>query len=99
MTATDPDFRLPDESVLRAHTHCIGNTGSGKRSTLLDALGLFYGDGCGPGYFQSLIPDVLAAYHVKFRDIRSFADLARSAEEPGRTDTGSDGSESTKPTR
>lgn len=68
MNAKHPEFRLPDESVLRAHAHCIGNTGSGKRSTLLDALGLYYGDGCGPGYFQSITLDNLAAFLAEFDD-------------------------------
>ncbi|MBX9623085.1 MAG: hypothetical protein K2X82_04650 [Gemmataceae bacterium] len=99
MTAEHHEFRLPDESVLRDHAHCIGSIGSGKRSTLLDAHGLCYGYGCGPGDCQSLIPDVLAAYHAKFRDIRSFGDPARPTEEPGRTATGTDGSGNTEPTR
>ncbi|MBY0514026.1 MAG: hypothetical protein K2P78_08970 [Gemmataceae bacterium] len=40
MTAKHPEFRLPDESVLRAHAHCIGNTGSGKRDWLVASLTL-----------------------------------------------------------
>lgn len=100
MTAKHPEFHLPDESVLAAHAHWVGDAGSGKQTTLLDALGLSYGDGHGGTYFQSISLETLALFHAKFRDIRSFADLVRYAEGPARdTATGTDGSGHTEPPR
>lgn len=49
----------------------------------LISLGLYHGEGYGKTYFQSIPLDTLTAFIAKFRDVRSFADLARYAEEPG----------------
>lgn len=54
-----------------------------RAQSLLMSLGLYYGDAYGKTFFQSITLDTLTAFLAKFRDIRSFADLARYAEEPG----------------
>jgi hypothetical protein len=54
-----------------------------RAQSLLVALGLYYGDAYGKTFFQSITLDTLTAFIRKFRDIRSFADLARYADEPG----------------
>jgi hypothetical protein len=54
-----------------------------RAQSLLVSLGLYYGDAYGKTFFQSITLDTLTAFLTKFRDIRSFADLARYAEEPG----------------
>ena len=54
-----------------------------RAQSLLVSLGLYYGDAYGKSFFQSITLDTLTAFLAKFRDIRSFADLARYAEEPG----------------
>ena len=100
MTAKRPELRLPDEGVLAAHAHCVGDTGSGKQSTLLAALGGHSGDGLGQAYFRSVAPDALAAFLAKFRDARPLADPARHADGPGGgAATGTDESESTESPR
>lgn len=50
---------------------------------LLIALGLYFGEAYGKSYFQSIALDTITAFLTKFPDIRSFADFARYAEEPG----------------
>lgn len=82
MNAENKDLRLPDPSALREHAHVIGSVGSGKWKSLLAALGLDYEDGDGGSYFSSVSAETLANL-AKFRDVRSFADLARYVEEPG----------------
>ena len=54
-----------------------------RAQSLLVSLGLYYGDAYGKTFFQSITLDTLTAFLSKFRDIRSFTDLARYAEEPG----------------
>ncbi len=54
-----------------------------RAQSLLTALGLYYGDAYGKSFFQSVTLDTLTAFLAKFRDVRSFADLARYAEQPG----------------
>ncbi len=54
-----------------------------RAQSLLTALGLYYGDAYGKSFFQSVTLDTLTAFLTKFRDVRSFADLARYAEQPG----------------
>lgn len=54
-----------------------------RAQSLLVSLGLYYGDAYGKTFFQSITLDTLTAFLTKFRDIRSFSDLARYAEEPG----------------
>lgn len=54
-----------------------------RAQSLLTALGLYYGDAYGKSFFQSVTLDTLTAFLGKFRDVRSFADLARYAEQPG----------------
>lgn len=54
-----------------------------RAQSLLVSLELYYGDAYGKTFFQSITLDTLTAFLAKFRDIRSFADLARYAEEPG----------------
>ena len=54
-----------------------------RAQSLLTSLGLYYGDAYGKSFFQSVTLDTLAAFLGKFRDVRSFADLARYAEQPG----------------
>ena len=54
-----------------------------RAQSLLTALGLHYGDAYGKSFFQSVTLDTLTAFLGKFRDIRSFADLARYADHPG----------------
>ena len=101
MTAKHPELRLPDEGVLAAHAHCVGDTGSGKQSTLLAALGGHFGDGFGQACFQSVAPDALAAFLAKFRDAGPLADPARHADARpgGGAATGADESESTETPR
>jgi hypothetical protein len=54
-----------------------------RAQSLLVSLGLYFGDAYGKTYFQSITLDTLSAFLAKFRDIRSFVDFARYAEEPG----------------
>lgn len=54
-----------------------------RAQSLLTSLGLYYGDAYGKSFFQSVTLDTLAAFLGKFRDVRSFFDLARYAEQPG----------------
>lgn len=54
-----------------------------RAQSLLTSLGLYYGDAYGKSFFQSVTLDTLTAFLRKFRDVRSFADLARYAEQPG----------------
>ncbi len=54
-----------------------------RAQSLLVSLGLYFGDAYGKSYFQSITLDTLTAFLAKFRDIGSFSDLARYAEEPG----------------
>jgi type IV secretory pathway TraG/TraD family ATPase VirD4 len=51
-----------------------------RAQSLLVSLGLYYGEAYGKTFFQSITLDTLTAFLTKFRDIRSFADLAKYAE-------------------
>lgn len=58
-------------------------TVNARAQSLLTALGLYYGDAYGKSFYQSITLDTLVAFLSKFRDIRSFGDLARYSEQPG----------------
>src|SRR5579883_173340 len=66
-----------------AQRHNQKRSVNARAQSLLVSLGLYYGDAYGKTFFQSITLDTLTAFLSKFRDIRSFADLARYAEEPG----------------
>jgi hypothetical protein len=63
--------------------HNQERTVNARAQSLLLAMGLYYGDAYGKSFFQSISLDTLTAFLSKYSDIRSFADLARYAEEPG----------------
>jgi hypothetical protein len=52
-----------------------------RAQSLLMSLGLHYGDAFRRTFYQSISLDTLTSFLTKFRDIRSFADFTRYAEE------------------
>lgn len=68
MTAKHPKPNVPDEGVLAAHAHRVGDIGSGKQSSLPAEPDLYNGDGCGPGYFQSVTLDNLTDFSAECGD-------------------------------
>lgn len=54
-----------------------------RAEALLTSFGLYFGSGYGRSFFGAVMLDMILAFITKFRDIRSFADFSRYAEEPG----------------
>jgi hypothetical protein len=54
-----------------------------RAQSLLVSLGLYFGEAYGKGYWGAISLDTLTGFLARFKKIRSFADLARYAEEPG----------------
>jgi TraM recognition site of TraD and TraG len=63
--------------------HDRQRTLNGRAQSLLTANGLSYGDDYGEGYYRAHNLDAFTAFLDKFRDIWSYADFSRYAEEPG----------------
>lgn len=63
--------------------HNQKRTVNARAQSLLTSLGLYYGDAYGKTFYQAISLDTIRAFLAKFRDIRSFADLARYAEQRG----------------
>lgn len=63
--------------------HEAERTVTARAQSLLTATGLHYGDGYGKGYYQAHSLDVFTEFLRTFRDIRSFANFSRYAEEHG----------------
>lgn len=63
--------------------HEAERTVTARAQSLLTATGLHYGDGYGKGFYQAHSLDVFTEFLRAFRDIRSFADFSRYAEEHG----------------
>jgi hypothetical protein len=56
---------------------------SARAQNLLLSFGLYHGETYGPQYFGVVMLDMILSFLAKFRDIRSFAEFAKYAEEPG----------------
>ena len=54
-----------------------------RAEALLISFGLFFGTGYGRSFFGAVMLHMILLFLTKFRDIRSFADFSRYAEEPG----------------
>jgi hypothetical protein len=54
-----------------------------RAQSLLAAFGLDHGSEYGASYYTAISLETITAFLDKFRDIRSFADFSRYAEEPG----------------
>jgi hypothetical protein len=63
--------------------HEAERTVTARAQSLLTATGLHYGDGYGKGFYQAHSLDVFTEFLRAFRDISSFADFSRYAEEHG----------------
>lgn len=54
-----------------------------RAEAFLISFGLYFGTGYGRSFFGAVMLYMILAFLTKFRDIRSFADFSRYAEEPG----------------
>lgn len=54
-----------------------------RSQSYLTALDLYFGEAYGKGFFGTVSLDTLSRFLAHFRDVQSFADLSRYAEEPG----------------
>lgn len=78
-----------------SQTHDLERTLNARAQSELAALSLDHGDEYGASYFTAGNLETITAFFDKFRDIRSFADFSRYAEEHGSyiaTNTDRDGS-------
>lgn len=54
-----------------------------RSQSYLTALDLYFGEAYGKGFFGTVSLDTFSRFLTHFRDVKSFADLSRYAEEPG----------------
>lgn len=54
-----------------------------RSQSYLTALDLYFGESYGKGFFGTVSLDTFSRFLTHFRDVKSFADLSRYAEEPG----------------